>query len=130
MLEGIIAISKTGGIGLKNGLPWKCSDDLKHFKRLTMGRHLIVGNTTFKSLPKLKGRTLHVVSADNPLEKILALKHDFIVIGGKSIYDQLLDKCSVIYCSLINDMSPADTYYELSTAQKKKTVYFEFEVNE
>ena len=107
MLEGIIAISKTGGIGLKNGLPWKCSEDLKHFKRLTMGRHLIVGNTTFKSLPKLKGRTLHVVSADNPLEKILA----------------------IIYCSLINDMSPADTFYELSTAQKKKTVYFEFDTN-
>ena len=125
-MEAIIAINKLGGIGLNGGLPWRCKEDLKHFKRLTMGKHLIVGNTTFKSLPKLKGRTLHVVSRDNPLEKILALKHDFLVIGGKSIYNQLLDKCSIIHCSLINDMSPSDTYYELSTSQKSKTIYYQF----
>jgi len=125
-MEGIIAINKAGAIGLRNGLPWRCSEDLKHFKRLTMGKHLIVGNTTFKSLPKLKGRTLHVVSADNPLEKILALKHDFIVIGGKSIYDQLLDKCNIIHCSLINDLSDGDTYFSLSDKQKERTIYYEF----
>ena len=117
-MQGIIAISKTGAIGLKGGLPWKCSDDLKHFKKMTMDKHLIVGRKTADSLPKLKGRTLHVVSRDNPLEEILALKHDFMVIGGKSIYDQLLDKCDIIYCSLINDMSPADTYYELTDKQE------------
>ena len=128
-MEAIIAIGKTGAIGLKNGLPWKCSEDLKHFKRLTMFKHLIVGNTTFKNLPELKDRILHVVSKENPLEEILKLKRDFMVIGGKSIYDQLLDKCSIIHVSLINTMDDGDTYFELSNKQKEKAVYYEFETN-
>jgi len=127
-MEGIIAINKAGAIGLKGGLPWRCSEDLKHFKRLTMGKHLIVGRKTAESLPKLKGRVLHIVTKENPLEQILRLPFDFLVIGGKSIYDQLLDRCDIIHCSLINDMSDADTYYELTPKQKAKTIYYEFNI--
>ena len=128
-MRGIIAVNNLGYIGLAGELPWKSSEDLKHFKRLTMGKHLIVGNTTFKSLPKLKGRILHVVSKENSLEEILKLDHEFMVIGGKSIYDQLLDKCSIIHVSLINTMADGDTYFELSKKQKEKAIYYPFNVS-
>jgi len=125
-MEGILAVNKLGAIGLKGGLPWSCKEDLKHFKRLTIGKHLIVGRKTAESLPKLKGRVLHIVTKDNPLEQILKLDHSFIVIGGASIYSQLLDKCDIIHCSLINDCTDGDTYFELTPKQKEKTIYYEF----
>ena len=130
MIEAIIAVNKVNAIGLKGKLPWSCSDDLKHFKRITMGKHLIVGNTTYKSLPKLKGRTLHVVSKENPLEDILKLNHDFMVIGGASIYNQLLDKCDVIHVSLIDDTSQGDTYFIIDKKLRDKCIYYEFETKQ
>ena len=127
-MEGIIAINKAGAIGLNGGLPWRCKDDLKHFKRLTMGKHLIVGRKTAEKLPKLKDRVLHIVTKDNPLEQILRLPFDFMVIGGASIYSQLLDKCDIIHVSLINDLSDGDTYFELTPKQKAKAIYYEFNI--
>jgi dihydrofolate reductase len=125
-MEGIIAVNKLGAIGLNGGLPWSCLDDLKHFRKLTMSKHLIVGRKTAEKLPKLKGRTIHIVTKENPLEQILKLGHDFMVIGGANIYSQLLDKCSIIHVSLINDLTDGDTYYELTTKQKEKAIYYEF----
>jgi dihydrofolate reductase len=39
-------------IGINNKLPWRCPEDLKHFKALTMGHHLIMGRKTFDSIGK------------------------------------------------------------------------------
>ncbi len=56
-------------IGVNNTLPWRCPEDLKHFKALTMGHHMIMGRKTFDSIGKpLPGRTTVVVTRNSELE--------------------------------------------------------------
>lgn len=52
-LSLIVAMSRAGVIGRGGGLPWRLSADLKRFKSLTMGHHLIMGRKTYESLGKL-----------------------------------------------------------------------------
>lgn len=62
-LSLIVAMDRNRVIGRQGTLPWKLSADLKRFKSLTMGHHLIMGRKTFESLPRLlPGRTSIVVS--------------------------------------------------------------------
>ena len=67
----IVAVSSNWGIGYKNDLLFRISPDLKRFKKLTMGKTIIMGRNTFKSLPNqqpLPGRRNIVMSRDPRLE--------------------------------------------------------------
>jgi dihydrofolate reductase len=65
-LSLIVAMTRNGVIGRGGGLPWKLSADLKRFKSLTMGHHIIMGRKTFESLGRsLPGRTTVVVTRQN-----------------------------------------------------------------
>lgn len=57
----ILALDKNGVIGHKNGLPWKLSDDLKHFKKLTKDCPIIMGRKTYQSLPSILPGREHIV---------------------------------------------------------------------
>jgi dihydrofolate reductase len=62
-LSMIVAMARNRVIGRDDTLPWRLSADLKRFKSLTMGHHLIMGRKTFESLPRLlPGRTSLVIS--------------------------------------------------------------------
>jgi len=64
-LVAVAAVARNGVIGADNGLPWRVSSDLKHFKALTMGKPLILGRRTFESLQRpLPGREIIVVTRD------------------------------------------------------------------
>src|SRR5947207_574270 len=52
-LSLIVAMDRKGVIGKGGGLPWRLSADLKRFKALTMGHHLVMGRKTFQSLGRL-----------------------------------------------------------------------------
>ena len=57
MISLIVAASTNNVIGNKGDLPWRLSDDLKRFKALTMGHHLLMGRSTFESIGRpLPGR--------------------------------------------------------------------------
>ncbi len=59
----VAAVARNGVIGADNGMPWRLSTDLKRFKRLTLGKPIVMGRKTFASLGKpLPGRTNIVVS--------------------------------------------------------------------
>jgi dihydrofolate reductase len=59
----ILACTPRGELGYQNTIPWRLKDDLKRFKEKTMGHFVVVGRSTFESLPgTLEGRTLVVVS--------------------------------------------------------------------
>lgn len=108
-MKAIIAINKKGYIGKDDKLPWKCKEDLKHFKNLTMGCKLLVGRVTYESLPKLKGREMIVVGKGyNTLEQALEKKPDWI-IGGKRIYESTIHLCEELHISEINDDTIGDT---------------------
>src|SRR5947207_15112155 len=64
-LSIIAAVATNGVIGRNNGLPWHLAGDLKWFKALTLGHHMIMGRRTFDSVGKpLPGRTTVVVTRD------------------------------------------------------------------
>lgn len=61
----IAAVARNGVIGADNDMPWAVSSDLKHFKKLTVGRPMIMGRRTFQSFPGLlPGRPHIVISRD------------------------------------------------------------------
>jgi dihydrofolate reductase len=102
----IAAVAANGVIGRDNALPWRLSEDLKHFKTLTMGHPMIMGRKTWESLPgRLPGRP-HIVVTRNPgyradgatvvhsLPAAIAAAGDAdeaFVIGGAELYAQALD---------------------------------------
>ena len=62
-LSLIVAIAKDGVIGVNNTLPWHLPEDLKRFRALTMGHHIIMGRKTYDSLGRLlPGRTTVIVT--------------------------------------------------------------------
>jgi len=112
-MEMIVAINKLGYIGKDGNLMWKCSDDLKWFKEVTMGKKCLVGRKTFESLPPLKGRELIVVSKSGlQLEDALKLNPD-IVIGGGEIYRKTIDLIDTLYLSIIDDEQIGDTKFPI-----------------
>ena len=65
MITLIVAVADNGVIGRDNGLPWHLPEDLKRFKRLTLGKPVIMGRKTFESIGKpLPGRQNIVVTRD------------------------------------------------------------------
>lgn len=89
-MEIILAKNELNYIGLNNDLPWRSTEDLKHFKRLTTGKKLLVGRTTYENLPKLKDREFIVVGTGYcTLKEALQLKPDFC-IGGKQLVKSIL----------------------------------------
>jgi dihydrofolate reductase len=61
----IAAVAKNGVIGCDGDLPWRLPEELRRFKALTMGHHLVVGRRTWESIGRaLPGRTMVVVSRD------------------------------------------------------------------
>lgn len=104
MISAIVAYDEGGVMGKDGGLPWKIPDDLKHFKRTTLGHPVVMGHTTYKSLGKpLPGRRNLVLSKTvkelpgaevfGSLEEALASCRDPFIIGGAQVYRQaLLDR--------------------------------------
>ena len=104
-MKAIIAINSLGYIGLSDGLPWRCKEDLAHFKALTMGATLLVGHKTAATLPPLKGRTVVV---DNREDEIDLSTIDWC-IGGKKTYDKYCHLFNELHISYIDDNTVGDT---------------------
>lgn len=104
-MKAILAINNKGYIGLKGGLPWRCSKDLEHFKKETMGGKLLVGYRTSKTLPKLPGREIVIDDKYN-----LPIDHNGIdwCIGGKNTYEKFCHLFTELHVSIINDDTIGD----------------------
>ena len=124
----IVAVSSNGVIGREGGLPWHLPADLRHFKRTTMGHHLIIGRRTWEEVGKpLPGRTMVVVSrsrqfspegaqvvgsVDEALDVASADDEPFIG-GGAQIYRIALarDLVDRIYLTRIHAEVEGDTMF-------------------
>lgn len=124
----IVAVAANGAIGKDGDLPWRLPADLRHFKRLTMGHHLIIGRRTWESIGVvLPGRTMVVVTRDpdyrpgvegvliaHSLEEALRLSEgddEPFVAGGKALYREALDVVDRIYLTQIHEDFEADTFF-------------------
>jgi dihydrofolate reductase len=131
----LVAMDEKRGIGKNGKLPWRLSSDLKRFRELTMGHHIIVGRKTFESIGKpLPGRRTIVVTRNPELRpegcQVAASveaaietarmngETEAFVIGGADIYTQALDRADRIYLTQVHAEVDADTFFpELNADQ-------------
>ncbi len=122
----VVAMAKNRTIGVNNTLPWRCPEDLKHFKSLTMGHHMIMGRKTFDSIGKaLPGRTSVVVTRCRELkidgcliahslpEAIAACAGDeqIYIVGGAEIYTQAMPLADTLYITEIQQDVEGDAHF-------------------
>jgi dihydrofolate reductase len=134
----IAAAAENDAIGLGNKLIWHLSDDLKRFKALTNGHHIIMGRKTFESFPKpLPNRTHVVVTRQkgyqapsgvivvhNLEDAIDASKKDAqaFIIGGGQIYEQAMAIADKIELTRVHANFDGDTYFpKIDSAIWKET---------
>ncbi|MGE5943945.1 MAG: dihydrofolate reductase [Flavobacteriales bacterium] len=134
----IVAAAENNAIGKDNKLIWHLSDDLKRFKNLTKGHHIIMGRKTFESFAKPLPNRTHIVitrQADykapegvivvNTLSDAINIaksdKQPFI-IGGGEIYKQAMAIADKIEITRVHDTFEADTFFpEIDKAIWKQT---------
>jgi dihydrofolate reductase len=120
----IVAMANNRIIGANNRIPWHLPDDLKMFKRLTMGHHIVMGRKTYESIGRLlPGRTTVIVTRQRDYAVTGAIiahsLHDAInaaarddeifVIGGAELFREALPIAHRIHLSLVDAEPVGDT---------------------
>jgi len=124
----IVAAATNNVIGLRGELPWRMPDDLKRFKRLTMGKPIVMGRATHEAIGRaLPGRRNIVISRQPGYEAkgcdvfatpaaALAAAADsgadeIMIIGGGRIYRQLLPQTDRIYLTRVHATPEGDAFF-------------------
>ena len=122
----IAAIGKNNELGINNKLIWHLKEDLKFFKKETMGHKIVMGYNTFLSLPGLLPERTHIVLTHHEIdnkevmvfsnfEELLSylktLDETIYVIGGSSIYKLFLDIADELVLTEIDDERHASDYF-------------------
>ena len=124
----IVAMDECRGIGKNDRLPWHLSADLRRFKSITLGHHLIMGRKTYESIGKsLPGRISIVVTRNPDFQVEGAIRaHSFqeairtarnngetevFVIGGGEVFSQAIPQAQRIYLTLVHTTVLADVYF-------------------
>lgn len=142
MINCIVAIEKSQGIGYNNSMPWPfLKEDMQWFKKMTLNNIIIMGSNTWKSLPfrPLKDRINVVLSntsdyshqgADytfsNPDTALTFCQaeypdKDIFIIGGSAIYDLCLNYVQKFYVTEIDENYECDRFFNFSFVQKNFT---------
>lgn len=133
----IVATAKNGVIGVNNTLPWHLPEDLKRFRALTTGHHIVMGRKTYDSLGRLlPNRTTVIVTrnADYKVESALianslsdAIKKcgdddEIFLIGGAELYKDALKVANKLYMTQIDLSVEGDAFFpELDSANWQET---------
>ena len=122
----IVAAATNNVIGRDGELPWRLPEDLKRFKRLTIGKPVIMGRLTYESIGKpLPDRRNIVLSARKGLNiegcevvdtpdaaiRLAGGAEEVMVIGGGGVYSQMLPMADRIYMTRINGTFDGDTFF-------------------
>jgi dihydrofolate reductase len=128
----IVAIAENGVIGQGNAIPWRLKSDMQRFKRLTMGKPVVMGRKTFQSLRKpLVGRTNIVVTRDANFQAdgalvVTSFEHaldaargdalrrfatEIVVIGGVDIYNQWMPCADRLEITEVHKSIDGDVYF-------------------
>lgn len=131
-LSIIAAVAENGVIGVGDRMPWRLSSDLKRFKRITMGKPVIMGRKTFQTIGRpLPGRTNIVVSrrpdfapegviVTPSFEAALAKAKEgarasadpeIMVVGGGEIYRTAIGLADRLYITHVEAAPDGDTYF-------------------
>lgn len=141
----IVAVSENHVIGRDGGMPWHLPEDMKHFKRMTMGKPMIMGRRTFESIGKaLPGRTTIVVTrADLDVPGVVVRRSiadafdeavrlatetgtdEVMIVGGGKIYADTIARADRLYLTRIHDTIEGDTWLPAIVADNWNLVKIE-----
>ncbi len=137
MISLIAAMARNRVIGKDNAMPWHLPADLAHFKRVTMGKPVIMGRNTYESIGRpLPGRK-NVVISRNPdyspegcvvvssIDAALAEcaeVDEVMIIGGGQLYQAMLPHADRLYLTLIDSDLDGDTQFPDYTGYDWKVV--------
>lgn len=143
----VVAMSENGVIGKDNKIPWHVPDDLRRFKKITEGHHVLMGRKTFESILEtlkkpLPNRTNLVLSRDeNYKHEGVFVFQDFneavnyakkqnevelMVIGGREIYRLALPQAETLYTTRILRNVEGDTFFPLLNMNEWRVVEHQF----
>jgi dihydrofolate reductase len=113
-------------IGVNNMLPWRLPADLRHFRQLTTGHHVIMGRRNYESIGKPLPDRTNIVITRNPAYQApgCRVKHsltdalreirddpEVFIIGGAEIYHQAIADADRIYLTLVHADINGDTFF-------------------
>lgn len=120
----VVAMDEADCIGRNGALPWRLPEDLRHFRRLTLGKTILMGRKTWDSLGKpLDGRRNWVLSRDPAfrpagaevfatLDEALARgEGELVVIGGAELYRQTLPLARTLHLTRVHARVDGDTTF-------------------
>jgi dihydrofolate reductase len=123
-MKAIAAMSVNRVIGFEGQIPWHLPEDLKFFKRTTLGHVILMGRKTYESIGKpLPGRESWVVS--RTAEEIPGVRvisdinnivppadgREIFLIGGGQLYEALLPRCEELYLTLVRREATGDAFF-------------------
>lgn len=126
MIALIAAVAKNNVIGKNNSLPWHIPEDFAFFKKMTIGKTILMGRRTFESLGKPLPNRKHLVitrQSDYQVPEGVEVYHtidaalaahqdeDIMVIGGGDIYRQVMDQADTLYITHIDAVYEGDTTF-------------------
>lgn len=126
MISLVAAVAKNGVIGKSNDLPWYLPEDLRHFKKLTTGKTILMGRKTFESLGRTLPNRKHLVITRQPnyhapegvevyhaVSAALAAhpSEDIFVIGGGEIFRETIGLADALYITEIEKEHDGDAYF-------------------
>ncbi len=135
MIHAIVAMTDKRVIGKRNELPWKLKGDLPRFKKLTSGHTVIMGRNTYESIGRPLPNRYNIVldfekrsvegaevagSIDEALTLAQAHGTDIFVIGGASIYEQMLPFVDALHVSHVKKDYEGDVFFPEYTAAEWK----------
>jgi dihydrofolate reductase len=128
----VVAMGENRAIGRGGNLPWHLHSDMRYFRKITMGKPVVMGRRTFKSLPRvLDGRLNIVLTRDrgfvapdavmaHSLEEGLAAARgsaartgadEIMIIGGEDVFREVLPQAGRIYLTEVHASPDADTWF-------------------
>ena len=127
-ISAIVAAASNNVIGKNNDMPWHMPADLKHFKSITTGHHIIMGRKNYQSIGRpLPNRTNVIITSNrqfyvsgckivHSLEEALTIAHEAnereaFIIGGGSIYNLALPIIDKIYFTEIHAQIEGDVFF-------------------
>lgn len=128
IISAIVAASKNWVIGKDNEIPWYIPNDLRYFRRMTLGHHIILGRKNYESIGKpLPKRTNLIITRDTDFEAPGCLvmhniddainhakkqkEEEVFICGGGQIYAQTMDRVDKLYFTEIEAVVEGDVFF-------------------
>jgi dihydrofolate reductase len=123
----VAAVADNGVIGVDGDLPWRIPEDMRHFRRVTGGHAVVMGRRTFESMGRPLPERLNIVVTRDPawsaegvravgaveqaLDVAAECPGDVMVIGGATLYEQVMPRADVQVLTEVHQSPRGDTFY-------------------